>query len=97
MTENKGFLYRTLEAIQDNLLEFLIVASILSGVGVWSHQMYSTYRETEIQKAKIQAGLELKVGDFNGNNLLDKFYEIDGQKVPVEVDGKPIAEYFKKQ
>ena len=46
--------------------------------------------------AKIQLGLELKVGDYNGNQLLDKFYEINGQKCPVEVDGKPIIDYLPK-
>ena len=82
----------TNEVINVSLLGVIGGAVILGGA------MYSTsrYRDTEVQKAKIQAGLELKVGDYNGNPLLDKYYEINGQKVPVEVDGKPIAEYFKK-
>jgi hypothetical protein len=57
--------------------------------------MYSTYSQTQVEKARVQAGIELKVGDYNGNNILDKFYEIDGKKVPFEVDGKPIEDYFK--
>ena len=93
---NDGFLYRTLEAIDDHLLGCVIGALIFGGVGTWTHQMYSAHKEAEVQKARIQAGLELKVGDYNGNQLLDKFYEINGQKVPVEVDGKPIAEYLKQ-
>ena len=61
-----------------------------------SAEEYSIYRNTQIQEAKIKAGsLELKVRYYNENPLLDKFYEINGQKFPVEVDGKHVAEYFK--
>lgn len=96
MAENNGFLYRTLEALEENLVGVVIATLILGGVGVWVKEMYSTYRDSEIQKARIQAGLELKVGDYNGNQSLDKYYEINEHKVPVEVDGKPIAEYFEE-
>ena len=95
MANDEGFLYRTLNAIEENLFGALIGAFILGSIGTWTYNMYSTYRETETQKARIQAGLELKVGDFNGNQTLDKYYEIDGQKVPIEIDGKPLAECLK--
>jgi len=85
MPDNKGFLYRTLEAVEDHIFATVISALVLLGVGNWTYKMYSASK-----------GLEVKVGDYNGNNTLDKFYEINGQKVPVEVDGKPIIEYFKK-
>jgi len=94
---NNGFLYRTFEAIEDNMVGVIIAGFILAGIGAWTGDMYSKCKDAEVQKARIQAGLELKVGDYNGNQLLDKYYEIDGKKIPVEVDGKPVAEYFKNK
>jgi hypothetical protein len=91
-----GLLYNTLRTIENNLLGVAVVAIIIGGAATWAHKMYSTYKDAEVQKERIRSGLELKVGDYNGNQILDKFYEINGQKVPVEVDGKPVAEYFKK-
>jgi len=38
----------------------------------------------------------LKVGDYNGNEILDKFYEINANKIPYEIDGKPVSDYFKQ-
>lgn len=29
-----------------------------------------------------------------GNQIPEKFYEIDGKKVYLEIDGKPVEEYF---
>jgi len=46
--------------------------------------------------ARIQVGYEIQVGDYNGNEIPDRFYVIGGQKVPVEVDGMPIADYIKQ-
>jgi len=97
MANDKGFLYRTFEAVEHNFWGVIISAVILGGIGDWAQNMYSTSQNAKVETAKIQAGLELKVGDYNGNQLLDKFYEINGVKIPVEVDGRPIADYFKKQ
>ncbi len=96
MPNDKGFLYRTLHAIENNLVGVIIGAVILGGAATWVQQMYSAHEKAQVEMVRIQVGLELKVGDYNGNPLLDKYYEINGQKVPVEVDGKPIADYFKK-
>jgi len=95
MNQDKGFLYRNLEAIEDNLFGVIIGACLLGGLGSWTHKMYSEYQKAQVEQAKVKTELELKVGDYNGNQLLDKYYEINGQKVPVEVDGKSIEFYFK--
>ena len=101
MVSNKGVLYRTLETIGENLLVVSLGVYVLVGIGllggVVSHpqQMYSATQQAQVKKAGIEVGLELKVGDYNGNQILDKFYEIDG-KIPVEIDGKPVVEYFKQ-
>jgi len=96
MPNNRGFIANTLDAMERNIYTVIIGAFILGGIGTWSCRIYSTYQQAQAEKARIKAGLELKVGDYNGNQILDKFYEINGQKVPVEVDGKPVAEYFKR-
>ncbi|PIN81727.1 hypothetical protein COV11_01265 [Candidatus Woesearchaeota archaeon CG10_big_fil_rev_8_21_14_0_10_30_7] len=95
MNQDKGFLYRNLEAIEDNLFGVIIGACLLGGLGSWTYKMYSEYQKAQVEQAKVKTELELKVGDYNGNQLLDKYYEINGQKVPVEVDGKSIEFYFK--
>jgi len=41
--EDKGFLYKTLDAIENNLLGVIIGSIFLTGVGNWTQEMYSTY------------------------------------------------------
>lgn len=89
-----GRLYSVFEAIEDNLFGVIIAGCILGSIGAWVQQMYQTYQEAETQREQIRAGLELKVGDYNGNDKIDKYYELNGQKFPVEVDGVPVDEYF---
>ena len=40
--------------------------------------------------------LELKTENVIGNDLPEKFYEINGKKVYLEIDGKPVEKYFEK-
>ncbi len=94
MTDDKGFVYRTLEAVDEHIFTAIILGGGLMLGGILVFGAYAKHLNTEVQKAKIQAGLELKVGDYNGNNILDKFYEIEGKKVPVEVDGRDVETYF---
>ncbi len=93
-------LRRTLETIEDHLMAVIVVSfigtGVVGGIGAWIHQMYSANRQAEVEKARIQAGQVIITGDYNENQLLDKYYEISGRKVPIEVDGKPVEEYFKK-
>jgi len=35
--------------------------------------------------------------DVIGKSAPEKFYEIDGQRVYLEIDGRPIEEYFSRQ
>ena len=96
MTNDRGFIGRTLDAMGDNILATIIAALVIGGVGTWTYNMFDSYNKAQVERVRIEKGLELRTGDYNGNGLIDKFYEINGQKVPVEVDGKPVAEYFKK-
>ncbi len=92
--ENKGFVYRTLHAFSEHEGAAVCTGIFIIALGCIGHELYTTKKQTELEKVRIQSGLELKVGDYNGNNILDKFYEINGKKVPVEVDGKATEEYF---
>jgi hypothetical protein len=38
---------------------------------------------------------KLQIENVIGNEELDKFYEISGKRVYLEIDGKPAEEYFK--
>ncbi len=40
----------------------------------------------------------LKIEEKNviGSQKLEKFYQINGQKFYLEIDGKPVEQYFKK-
>ena len=92
MGNDKGFLYRNLEAIENNFFGVVIVAMVLGGVGTWVNQMYSTSKNAQVESARVQAGYRLHQGDINGNNLVDSFYLIDGKPAVVTLDGKPVVE-----
>ncbi len=74
---------------------FALNGAIIIGVMSLYSLAYIDYSQ-RAERTRVQSGLEVKAGDYNGNNLSDKFYEIDGNKVPVEVDGKPVIEYFRE-
>ncbi len=95
MVNDEGFIYRTLRAIEDNSFGALLGLAALIVVGDCINNIFSNRDKYLFQKARVHARLEIKTGNFNENQTLDKFYEIDGRKIPVEVDGKPIEEYFR--
>ncbi|MBS3093248.1 hypothetical protein J4456_01560 [Candidatus Pacearchaeota archaeon] len=43
----------------------------------------------------LSSQLEEKTGYYNENTLLDRYHEINGEEIPIEVDGKLIRGYFK--
>ena len=63
----------------------------------WAPALRDSYvatAEAYAEGKRAEAGLDLKKGDYNGNEIIDRFYVIDGEKVPYEVDGRPAREYF---
>ena len=50
--------------------------------------------EEAVEQARAEATPVLHEGRYNLNNIIDKFYVIEGQRIPVEVDGKKVGEYF---
>ena len=47
-------------------------------------------------KAKSEYQYKLQEADLNDNGIPDKFYTIDGKIALVELDGKPVSEFYKK-
>ncbi|MBI4447450.1 hypothetical protein HY643_00565 [Candidatus Woesearchaeota archaeon] len=45
---------------------------------------------------QIEKAFELQVRDVIGEEAPEKFFEINGQRVYLEIDGKPIDQYFRK-
>lgn len=90
--EDKGFLYKTFAAVEDNFLGAVITAFVLGGIGTWTYNMYSSYNQKQVEQARIEASQSLHTGDLNNNGLVDRFYLIDGKAAVVELDGKPVVE-----
>ncbi len=51
--------------------------------------------QTALEIAQIRKGYELKEENNTGSEDPDKFYTINGQEAYIEIDGKPVKEYFK--
>lgn len=39
----------------------------------------------------------IQIGDVLGNEQPERFYELNGQRVYLEVDGKPVESYFSQK
>ncbi|MFA5888283.1 MAG: hypothetical protein WC852_06255 [Candidatus Nanoarchaeia archaeon] len=55
---------------------------------------YSTGKQVCEERA-AQNKLQVQTANVLGAEAPEKFYDIDGQRVFLEVDGKPVAEYVK--
>ncbi len=75
----------------DNIIWLFLGATIAipAAVGV-----YEIFAKSYVDGKKAEAGVVLQEGRYNDNDRIDKFYVIDGEKVPLEVDGRPAREYF---
>lgn len=55
---------------------------------------YNSYKirlaEIELEKAKSQRGYVFKKKDLNDNGSPEKFYEINGEKYFLEIDGENL-------
>ncbi len=74
-------------------LEYCLVA-VLVGIGfVYIGKSLDYFARLDNRKP---AGLQLKIEDINGNGIPEKFYSIDGKIALIEIDGKPVSEFYKK-
>lgn len=90
--EDKGFLYKTFKAVEDNIMGAVITALVLGGIGTWTYNMFDSYNKRQVEQARIEASQSLHTGDLNNNGLVDRFYLIDGKAAVVELDGKLVVE-----
>lgn len=95
-TKEKGIVRRACEVVEDHFIIVGIGAIVglttLASCASWTSKMYKTHLESKLEQARIEAGYKLHTGDLNNNNLVDKFYLIDGKPAVVEKDGKPVIE-----
>ncbi len=69
---------------------------IVGGIGfIYSYAMYGDKQEVELQKVKNNYH-ELIVQDLNADGIPEKFYEINGHKVFLEIDGKNLESTLKR-
>ncbi len=85
--------------------ETFIAAFIGCTIAITGYNVMSDTLSKESQKmGELQRGvkellkrstLELKTEDVIGEKAPETFYEINGQKCYLEIDGKPLADYIK--
>lgn len=67
-----------------------IIASLISLAT--NYLIGNDYRSVS-QRLRDRQAYELRVEDVLGQEAPERFYEIDGERVFLEIDGMPVAEY----
>ena len=85
-----------------SIMDLLRLAGSLTGIALITYVLFRPDREEQ----KLDAILEQLSRTNNLTNIItknvigghvpEKFYEIDGRRFYLEIDGKPVEEYFKK-
>lgn len=82
-------------------LRYSIAPAIPKIVGVAAFAILATLTYQKglpgTDKPVKESELEIITGDYNGNSIDDKFYVVDGDTIPVEIDGLPAQEYFNQK
>ncbi|MBI2671912.1 hypothetical protein HYX16_03180 [Candidatus Woesearchaeota archaeon] len=58
---------------------------------------FSANRDVLEIKDYLQKNSKVHVIDVTGKETPDKFYEINGKRAYLEIDGKPIEDYIKEK
>lgn len=85
--------------MDNNILRGMGLVGIVCLGGMGFHYGFRGFQaqlDNNVQIERIRAGLEVNTGYYNDNNDLDSFYTIDGNDVPLVVDGRPIKDYFRE-
>lgn len=53
--------------------------------------------ERKVDKLLQRPTIELRIDNVIGGETPEKFYEIDGKRVYLEIDGKPVEQYFRER
>ena len=73
--------------VSSNTMVFGVSLAMIGIPGIYA---ICAYKNKAPETAKAQPQYELRVQDLNGNGIPEKFYEIDGKRVFLEIDGKSI-------
>lgn len=71
------------------------IGALIAGVGVAiAVGVYSSGRENiaemQLEKARVERGYVLQERDLNNNGLPERFYQVDGKKYFLEIDGENL-------
>jgi len=66
---------------------------VLTAINVGSciSQSKISYQLKNLAEQRVQ------IGNATGDSRDDKFYDINGQKAYIEIDGKPVEHYFSER
>ena len=64
------------------------IAILTTGLGIGGCNMLLNKGEAEKERAKI--GYAIQERDLNGNGINEQFYEINGKKYFLKIDGKNL-------
>ena len=88
-----------------NYFETVIGVAIAGiSIGIGAILVSSAYRggkagvaRLELEKAKVERGYVPQERDLNENGLLERFYEVNGEKYFLEIDGKNLEETLREE
>lgn len=67
----------------------------MAGFGTYTYSR-KELSELELEKARAEKGYVIQERDLNGNGLSERFYEIDGKKSFLSIDGKNLEDSLQK-
>lgn len=68
---------------------------IIMGLGITTNEQTGRI-EQELETLESSRLYELRTENVIGQETPEKFYEINGQRVYLEIDGQSVEQYFKK-
>ena len=95
--------------MMEHIKEIMVGAGIFGIVGLVIGGLYYGMIKTgvananalkavsELQKTKIEKSYILQEKDLNNNGIPEKFYEINGQKYFLEIDGKTLEDKIRRE
>ena len=91
MTEEKEIKERIESSYCKGFLQGAILTGIIFGSGM--------FRVAKDKDRKLEAKIDemtpkIRIEQTMGNKTPERFYEIGGKRVYLEIDGKPVEQYF---
>jgi hypothetical protein len=90
MTDNQT----TTQALFNTQLIFYLSTALIIGVATGSIRSQNKETLSRLEKISASVPAQLITADIIGNKTPDKFYQFGKSVAYVEIDGKPVANYF---